>query len=444
MHPETSSPTGSPAWYLAAMAIFKNEAPYLDEWLAFCVAEGIEHILLYDNDSTDNCREVLQPWIEAGIVELFDWPTPYKNKAQVKAFEDALRRLRGRARWVAFIDIDEYLFSPTGKTVAEMLRRYEAHAGVVVNWQCYGTSGHKTRPAGLTIESFTRRARTDWARNKRVKTIVDPLLAIEPLGTHFFRVQPGHALVTEDFKPVHVVHRRKWLRRGMRHLAARLPYLPLDPYPARQASAKQVSVSQLRINHYVTRSEAELLLKFKDRHHMSDRDRRSHSRYHDRNEVEDPILASRAARVREIVARVREAAVAPVARAHAYPVRSSSASTSLVQDAVHGSTGEPCAPPVARVWTALGGAVASWARRIRRDLVVLWLAARDRRVPWYAKAVAGVVGAYPLWPIDLIPDVVPVIGYADDLVIVPLGVVLAARLIPAPLLADLRQRADAI
>jgi uncharacterized membrane protein YkvA (DUF1232 family) len=77
------------------------------------------------------------------------------------------------------------------------------------------------------------------------------------------------------------------------------------------------------------------------------------------------------------------------------------------------------------------------ARLLRRNLVVLWLAARDRRVPWYAKAIAGVAGAYPVWPIDFIPDAVPVLGYIDDVVIVSLGVFLATRLIPAAVMADL-------
>ena len=104
----------APLWYLSATTVFKNEAPYLEEWLAFCVLEGVEHFLLYDNGSTDNAREVLKPWIDVGIVELLDWPLHWKSGAQTKAFIDALDRLRGRARWTAFIDVDEFLFSPTG------------------------------------------------------------------------------------------------------------------------------------------------------------------------------------------------------------------------------------------------------------------------------------------------------------------------------------------
>jgi uncharacterized membrane protein YkvA (DUF1232 family) len=84
----------------------------------------------------------------------------------------------------------------------------------------------------------------------------------------------------------------------------------------------------------------------------------------------------------------------------------------------------------------------SWAHRIKRDVVALWLAARDPRVPWYAKAAAGAVAAYALSPIDLIPDFIPVLGYLDDLIIVPLGILLAVRLIPAGLMVEFRAEAQ--
>ena len=82
-----------------------------------------------------------------------------------------------------------------------------------------------------------------------------------------------------------------------------------------------------------------------------------------------------------------------------------------------------------------------WARAIKRDVHALYLAAHDPRVPWYAKAVATCVAAYALSPIDLIPDFVPVVGYLDDVVIVPLGILLAIKLIPAHLMAEHRASA---
>jgi hypothetical protein len=295
---------GPPTWYLSVVAIFKNEALHLDEWLAFCVSEGVEHVLLYDHCSTDNSKAVLRPWIDAGIVELIEWPVAWKNEAQTKAYLHALGRLRGRTRWAAFIDIDEFLFSPTGETLPRVLKRYEGHAGVVVNWQCYGTSGHEKRPLGLTIESYTQRARTSWARNRRVKTIVDPFLAVTPEGPHLFSLQSGQNLVTEDFVPVRFVRTAKW-RRRLRYLTAWLPYLPFDPYSIRVPATNRVSTSHLRINHYATRSKEDLKSKYKDRDAMLNWDRRSYSRYHDRNEVDDPILAPKASRVHGIISRVQ-------------------------------------------------------------------------------------------------------------------------------------------
>lgn len=86
----------------------------------------------------------------------------------------------------------------------------------------------------------------------------------------------------------------------------------------------------------------------------------------------------------------------------------------------------------------------AWAAHLKRDVIALWLAARDPGVPWYAKAVAGLVAAYALSPIDLIPDFVPVLGYLDDLILVPLGILLALRLIPADRMAALRVEAEAV
>lgn len=86
----------------------------------------------------------------------------------------------------------------------------------------------------------------------------------------------------------------------------------------------------------------------------------------------------------------------------------------------------------------------AWARRIKRDVVALWLAARDPRVPVAAKIVAGIIAAYALSPIDLIPDFIPILGYLDDVILVPLGIALAVRMIPAAIMQDLRERATSI
>ena len=82
-----------------------------------------------------------------------------------------------------------------------------------------------------------------------------------------------------------------------------------------------------------------------------------------------------------------------------------------------------------------------WARTIKRDVHAVWLSARDPCTPWFAKALAVVVAAYAVSPIDLIPDFIPVLGYVDDIIIVPLGIMLVVRLIPPEVISEHRETA---
>jgi uncharacterized membrane protein YkvA (DUF1232 family) len=84
-----------------------------------------------------------------------------------------------------------------------------------------------------------------------------------------------------------------------------------------------------------------------------------------------------------------------------------------------------------------------WARAVKRDVHALWLAARDPRTPWFARALALAVAAYALSPIDLIPDFVPVLGYLDDVILVPLGILAVVALVPRHVMAECRSRAEA-
>jgi membrane protein DedA with SNARE-associated domain/uncharacterized membrane protein YkvA (DUF1232 family) len=92
----------------------------------------------------------------------------------------------------------------------------------------------------------------------------------------------------------------------------------------------------------------------------------------------------------------------------------------------------------------LGDRVRQWSQQMRRDAYAIWFAARDPRVPWYAKGLVLIVAAYVASPIDLIPDFIPVVGHLDDAILVPLGIWLTARLIPANLFDDYRQRAETL
>jgi Glycosyltransferase family 92 len=206
---------------LAVCAIFRNEARYLAEWVSFHRVQGVERFYLYDNRSSDDWRSELGPEIAAGIVEVQHWPFV---PGQGAAYEDCLRRHRDDARWIAFIDIDEFLFSPTGKPLPEILRGFDMHPGVVVNWRIYGTSGFEHPPDGLVTENYLWRAADDHIGNRFVKSIVDPRSALGWMSGHYFRLRGDP--VGEDHRPV---------RSPLREPTAQL----------------------LRINHYYTRSEEE-------------------------------------------------------------------------------------------------------------------------------------------------------------------------------------------
>jgi uncharacterized membrane protein YkvA (DUF1232 family) len=92
---------------------------------------------------------------------------------------------------------------------------------------------------------------------------------------------------------------------------------------------------------------------------------------------------------------------------------------------------------------AIGEKLRSWARRIKRDGVTLWFAGKHPMTPWYAKALGAFVVAYALSPIDLIPDFIPVLGYVDDVLLLPVLVWLAVKLLPAQVVQDCRRQADA-
>jgi uncharacterized membrane protein YkvA (DUF1232 family) len=88
-----------------------------------------------------------------------------------------------------------------------------------------------------------------------------------------------------------------------------------------------------------------------------------------------------------------------------------------------------------------GGRLERWARKLKVEIYALYLAYRDPRVPWYARVFAALVVGYAFSPIDLIPDVIPVLGYLDDLLIVPLGIAIAIWMIPPSVLAECREEA---
>ncbi len=84
----------------------------------------------------------------------------------------------------------------------------------------------------------------------------------------------------------------------------------------------------------------------------------------------------------------------------------------------------------------------AWAKALKRDIITLWFALKHPLTPWHARAFAAVLTAYAMSPIDLIPDFIPILGYLDDLIIVPVGVWLLLRMVPTQVLTDSKDQAD--
>ena len=142
-----------PPTRLAVCAIFKNEARWIEQWLEFHLLQGVERFYLYNNNSTDDWREVLRPYIEAKIVAVQEWPL---HPAQANAYNHCMRWRKNEAQWIAVIDLDEYLYA-IDKSLPQLLENYEDAPALVVNWIMFSTSGHILRPpTGLLMENYTR------------------------------------------------------------------------------------------------------------------------------------------------------------------------------------------------------------------------------------------------------------------------------------------------
>jgi hypothetical protein len=186
---------------LAVCAIFREEAPFLDEWIAFHVGVGAQHFYLYNNFSTDNFRDVLKPWMARGLVTLIDWPRPV---GQLSAYRHCLKRARRECRWLAFIDIDEFLFSPQSIDIRPILNRYADLPGLFV-WQLFfGSNGHVSRPQVPVTTAYVKRASLDRVS---AKTIANPRMVYR-VGVHLCKYWLGEAFdtsrlgLTEGRQPV--------------------------------------------------------------------------------------------------------------------------------------------------------------------------------------------------------------------------------------------------
>lgn len=170
-----------PQYYLAVCAIAKNEGPYFREWIEWHLKQGVEKFYIYDNESTDCTKEVLAPYIKSGVVEYTYFPG---YRRQLAAYDNCLDKHRLAARWIAFIDLDEFIVPIQDKTIPVFLSRFEEFPAVEINWLIYGSGGAKTKSPGTMMERFKCHSRPNHRLNRHVKSIVDPRRVFTMIGCH--------------------------------------------------------------------------------------------------------------------------------------------------------------------------------------------------------------------------------------------------------------------
>lgn len=137
---------------LSLILIFKDEAPFLREWIEYHLMLGVEHFYLYQNNSSDNYMQVIKPYMEKGLVTLIDWP---EYPGQYSAYLNWYRHYREETHWASFIDADEFLCPLRDTSLSDTLKQYEKYPVVLVYWKLFGTSGQMSHDYDrLVIEQY--------------------------------------------------------------------------------------------------------------------------------------------------------------------------------------------------------------------------------------------------------------------------------------------------
>jgi len=180
-----------PPYELTIAAIFKNEARNLAEWLTFHRGLGVSQFYLYNNSSTDNYSEILRPWIARGLVTLIEWPAV---PGQRSAYLHCVRTRWREAKWIAFLDLDEFLFSPLQIDIRPILRSYADVPALYVYSSRFGSSGHVTRPDLPVVEAYLRREPLGMMDTG--KSIVNPRFVRNIPNSHHFALWRGRTVDT--------------------------------------------------------------------------------------------------------------------------------------------------------------------------------------------------------------------------------------------------------
>ena len=224
-------------------AIFKNEQPYILEWIAFHRTIGIKNFIIADNESTDGSKDLLHLLDLAGIIHYLDFPSEPGVKPQLPCYSKILEiAQKNGLEWIAFIDANEFLM-PESEDIdffacIENPVSQEDVGAVAINWAIYGSSGLEERSDSLVLKDFTRRAPLNFSTNMHYKSMVKVNAVSGVSGC------PHHFLLKENFKYKNAdgsdLHIHPEIGLGVSH---------------------SILSNPIKINHYIVKSKNEFLNK---------------------------------------------------------------------------------------------------------------------------------------------------------------------------------------
>jgi len=233
--------------YLSICMNFKDEAPYLKEWLDFHLIVGVEHFYLFDNNSSDNFLEILKPYREKKLVTLH---SVKDNPAKPKVYEHVLKNYSEKNSWIGFLDCDEFLCPTIEDDIKNIIKDFEEYPGIGINWKMFGSNNHLKKPKGLVIENYILRQdekESGWTENHHIKSIVNPKKVFPNfVNPHFFLYNPFFCLpkipaaVNENYEIIGNNSSDEYIKK-----------LP--------AFTNEVSYNKLSVNHYWSKSEEEYI-----------------------------------------------------------------------------------------------------------------------------------------------------------------------------------------
>lgn len=186
--------------YVGLCAIAKDETLYLDEWVRYHIALGVNHILLFDNDSAIPIQETLREWVRAGYVTVVSLPG---RGRQLESYQIALDTFGPDCVWLGMLDLDEFIVLKRHLHLQDFLLDYEPYGAVGLNWLAFGTSGHQTRPDTLVTRAYTMRMPDAHPLHFHIKSIVQPAKVLRAgANPHAMWLGPGFYAVNEQKHPI--------------------------------------------------------------------------------------------------------------------------------------------------------------------------------------------------------------------------------------------------